>query len=80
MSDKTKRDWVWWALPKPAPRTTVFADLIEDIPTNVAWQRDLVAAHGLGFGARVANEVVYLVAHFLLAMGVIGLGQFAALH
>ena len=36
----------------------------------------LVAAHGLGFGARVANEVVYLVAHLLLAMGVVGLGQF----
>ena len=28
---------IWWRLPTPPIRNTVFADLIEDKPTNVAW-------------------------------------------
>lgn len=28
---------LWWKLPAPAPRTTTFADLIEDHPCDVAW-------------------------------------------
>ena len=35
---QTSRDaWVWWRMPTPTPRTSVFADLIEDKPTGVRW-------------------------------------------
>lgn len=35
---KISRDaWVWWKMPAPAPRTQVFADLIEEKPTGVRW-------------------------------------------
>lgn len=29
--------WVWWRLPAPPDRTSVFADLVEDEPQGVAW-------------------------------------------
>lgn len=29
--------WIWWKMPAPAPRTQVFADLIEEKPTGVRW-------------------------------------------
>lgn len=29
--------WAWWHLPTPSPRTTVFADLVEDDPQGVTW-------------------------------------------
>ncbi len=32
-----RRNWVWWSLPKPAPRNVSFADLIEDDPADVEW-------------------------------------------
>jgi DNA (cytosine-5)-methyltransferase 1 len=32
---EAKRDWIWWRLPKPAPRRQAFADLIEDNPIGV---------------------------------------------
>ncbi len=32
-----KKPWVWWNLPVPPPRSKVFADLIEDAPTDVRW-------------------------------------------
>jgi DNA (cytosine-5)-methyltransferase 1 len=35
---KTSRDaWIWWKMPAPVPRTSVFADLIEEKPTGVRW-------------------------------------------
>ena len=30
-------NWIWWSLPKPSPRRTLFADLVEDDPASVAW-------------------------------------------
>jgi DNA (cytosine-5)-methyltransferase 1 len=32
-----KARWLWWDLPAPAPRTTTFADLVEDDPCDVDW-------------------------------------------
>jgi DNA (cytosine-5)-methyltransferase 1 len=29
--------WVWWRLPTPPIRTSIFADLVEDEPHGVAW-------------------------------------------
>lgn len=34
---KVQDNWIWWNLPAPAERHTVFADLIEENPTGVAW-------------------------------------------
>lgn len=32
-----KHKWVWWQMPSPNSRTSVFADLIEEVPTGVDW-------------------------------------------
>lgn len=32
-----KAKWLWWNMPTPPHRNTVFADLIEDAPTSVRW-------------------------------------------
>jgi DNA (cytosine-5)-methyltransferase 1 len=34
---RAKREWLWWKLPEPSVRKTVFADLIEDDPEGVVW-------------------------------------------
>ena len=36
-SAKVRKNWIWWSLPEPASRNTVFADLIEDNPSDVEW-------------------------------------------
>jgi DNA (cytosine-5)-methyltransferase 1 len=38
MTEAAKRNWVWWRLPKPAPRNLKFSDLIEDEPEGVQWR------------------------------------------
>lgn len=37
LSNDTKSNWVWWDLPEPSKRTSVFADLIEETPNSVRW-------------------------------------------
>lgn len=37
LTPKPKADWVWWNMPDPPRRDSVFADLIEDAPQGVAW-------------------------------------------
>ncbi len=37
LTAKAKASWVWWAIPKPAPRTLTFSDILEDTPTGVKW-------------------------------------------
>jgi DNA (cytosine-5)-methyltransferase 1 len=34
---EVRRHWIWWRLPPPPLRTTVFADLIESEPKGVSW-------------------------------------------
>jgi len=34
---KLRRRWVWWRLPPPPARATVFADVLEDQPHGVDW-------------------------------------------
>lgn len=36
-----KKRWVWWSMPMPPKRTSVFADLIEENPTGVKWHSGL---------------------------------------
>jgi DNA (cytosine-5)-methyltransferase 1 len=37
LSSRAASKWVWWSLPVPPKRNTVFADLIEEAPTTVRW-------------------------------------------
>lgn len=34
---RSQNAWAWWHLPSPTPRTTVFADLVEENPQGVTW-------------------------------------------
>lgn len=36
--------WVWWNLPVPPRSNRVFADLIEDVPSDVAWRGEAETA------------------------------------
>ncbi|MGA2793792.1 MAG: DNA cytosine methyltransferase [Roseiarcus sp.] len=40
LSAAARDNWVWWDLPRPAARNTVFADLVEEHPTGVRWRTD----------------------------------------
>lgn len=37
LDSPSKERWLWWNLPSPPMRTTVFADLIEEQPESVDW-------------------------------------------
>jgi len=37
LSESAKKAWVWWKLPLPAARKSVFADIIEENPSGVTW-------------------------------------------
>ncbi|MBF0480546.1 MAG: DNA cytosine methyltransferase [Desulfovibrionaceae bacterium] len=38
LTERLQDHWIWWSLPAPAERRTVFADLIEDKPAGVIWR------------------------------------------
>jgi len=40
-----KKKWVWWKIPAPSYRNTVFADLIEDRPRGVLWHTERETKH-----------------------------------
>lgn len=37
LSKRSQDAWVWWRLPAPPTRTSIFADLVEDEPPSVEW-------------------------------------------
>ncbi len=37
LSKRSQGSWVWWRLPAPPARASIFADLVEDDPHGVAW-------------------------------------------
>lgn len=37
LSKCSQSSWVWWRLPEPPSRTSIFADLVEDEPHGVTW-------------------------------------------
>ncbi|MCA3228657.1 MAG: DNA cytosine methyltransferase [Burkholderiales bacterium] len=37
LSKKAQENWIWWDMPAPPTRTTVFADLVEQTPFGVEW-------------------------------------------
>jgi len=40
LQKRTQQSWVWWNLPTPPARTTIFADLVEDEPQGVNWHTE----------------------------------------
>ncbi|WP_223564817.1 DNA cytosine methyltransferase [Agrobacterium tumefaciens] len=48
INDDAKAKWVWWNMPTPRHRNTVFADLIEDEPKSVQWHTDAETMKLLG--------------------------------
>ncbi|MEK4031506.1 DNA cytosine methyltransferase [Methylocystis sp. IM2] len=37
LAKRCREAWIWWQLPAPPVRNTVFADLVEESPQGVAW-------------------------------------------
>ena len=48
INDDAKAKWLWWNMPTPPHRNTVFADLIEDEPDSVHWHSATETAKLLG--------------------------------
>lgn len=48
INDDAKAKWLWWNMPTPPHRNTVFADLIEDEPDSVNWHTAAETAKLLG--------------------------------
>ncbi|MBV8473798.1 MAG: DNA cytosine methyltransferase, partial [Hyphomicrobiales bacterium] len=48
VSAAAKRNWAWWSLPLPAPRSHGFAALIEEDPVGVDWHSAEQTTHLLG--------------------------------
>jgi DNA (cytosine-5)-methyltransferase 1 len=46
LSRELKRAWLWWRLPAPPARNTMFVDLVEEAPADVAWH-DAAETHRL---------------------------------
>lgn len=40
LSEHSQAAWVWWYLPVPLARTSIFTDLVEDDPQGVTWHTD----------------------------------------
>lgn len=37
LSKRSRNSWVWWRLSPPPHRSSIFADIVEDSPKDVAW-------------------------------------------
>jgi len=48
IDDAAKEKWLWWNMPTPPHRNTVFADLIEDRPDSVNWHTSAETTRLLG--------------------------------
>ena len=53
LSAAAQANWIWWDLPKPAPRDTKFADLVEENPTSVKWHLPSETEKLLGMMSKV---------------------------
>ncbi len=48
INDDAKAKWLWWNMPTPPRRNSVFADLIEEKPDSVSWHTAAETAKLLG--------------------------------
>jgi DNA (cytosine-5)-methyltransferase 1 len=53
-----QEQWVWWNLPNPPVRTSVFADVIDDRPVGVAWHSTEETARLLAMMSSIHLEKV----------------------
>lgn len=53
-----KNKWLWWKIEKPKKRNTVFADLLEDNPSDVNWHSQEETDKLLGMMSQVNLEKV----------------------
>lgn len=37
LTQKVKKDWIWWRLPEPPSRVVTFGDIVDDKPRGVEW-------------------------------------------
>jgi DNA (cytosine-5)-methyltransferase 1 len=58
ISREAKRKWLWWNLPAPEARSTVFADVIEELPTTVRWHTAQETNYLLSLMSQVNREKV----------------------
>jgi DNA (cytosine-5)-methyltransferase 1 len=58
LDETVKRSWIWWRLPAPAPREAVFADLIEETPSGVAWHSAAETRHLLELMAPLHRQKI----------------------
>lgn len=55
----SQEQWVWWSLPNPPTRASVFADVIDDTPVGVAWHSTEETARLLAMMSPLHLEKVY---------------------
>jgi DNA (cytosine-5)-methyltransferase 1 len=53
VSAKAREDWIWWNVPTPPHRNSVFADLIEENPASVPWHTEAETKQLLGMMSSV---------------------------
>lgn len=58
LSAATQRNWVWWNLPQPSKRNTVFADLVDDHPKGVVWHTEEQTKAVLGMMSKLNRAKV----------------------
>jgi DNA (cytosine-5)-methyltransferase 1 len=58
MTNESRGNWVWWNIPRPAPRETTFADLIEEHPVGVRWHEPRQTKYVLGLMSPVNRRKV----------------------
>lgn len=58
LSGRAAEQWIWWTLPTPLPRTSVFADVIEENPCGVEWHTPEQTAKLLGMMSAINRQKV----------------------
>lgn len=58
LSARAAAKWIWWTLPIPSPRTSVFSDLIEEKPQGVTWHTPEQTAKILGMMSAINLQKV----------------------
>jgi DNA (cytosine-5)-methyltransferase 1 len=58
LESKERKNWIWWRLPLPPPRSCSFSELVEDKPTSVKWHSPAETKKILGMMSLVNLEKV----------------------
>lgn len=58
LSGRAAEKWIWWTLPTPPQRTSVFADVIENTPRGMKWHTPEQTAKLLGMMSAINQQKV----------------------